>query len=588
MPGRILSDAEVGLAPTRRVLSDADVGIAPAGPQLSGSAGYIPPDTASTAAPPRSLLGGLADYFGQEGNAAFVQPGRQLGHDVMEAYRHSVAQKPSTNPLDMIPGVSQGSRDFGRMAWDAANIPLAALSAPVHALAVRPVSEAISRLPIQAYDPTPTMGPSRPLDQPQTERALEGGINTALMGIGPGKVGPMPRIPQRVAPPLGPAAALRAEGVSLTPGERMGGFARAIEDKAQSAPILGDAIRGARMRGRQSLNRAVANRALAPIGETLPADVQVGTDAVAHVESRLGDAYKRAESLITNVTPDAEFASGITGIRNNLKGQPPSVLRQFDALVQDRVAARMAAGPLDGQAVQEIKSQLGELSADHIAAGGANATLGRRLADVADQVTALAGRSSPAFVQAQRAADAGWANFVRMRQASGMTGADAGVFTPSQLKTAVRTTDRSVGHGATARGSAPMADLANNAGRVMTPTIPNSGTADRYLGYGLVGAAVAPGHVGLPAAAALGAAAVPYLLMGRRIASAALRPGASPELLAASAARLKTLVASEPKLAPLYRTVLHRLGNAGPAALNLSGGTRLLESSMSSDPRSGQ
>lgn len=409
----------------------------------------------------------------------------------------------------------------------------------------------------------------------ETMLAARGGAQARLAA-------PQPQV--RMPAPATAVQLLKGERVSLTPGQRMGGMALAVEDKAMSAPILGDAIRGARLRGRESFNRAAMNRALAPIGEALPRDVPVGNDAVAHVEQRLGDAYTRANGLISNVMPDAEFAQGLAQVRAGLKGQPPSVLKAFDNIITDRVLSRLEAGPLDGAAVQDIKSQLGELAADNLAGGGAERTLGRHLALVADQVTALAGRKSPDYLAAQKAADRGWANFVRIRNAASRTGTDSGVFTPSQLKTAVRAEDRSVGKGGTARGSAPMADLANAGASAMNSVIPNSGTTDRAMLAAVTagGAGVVP-HVGLPVVGALAAASVPYLLMGRRIAGAALRPGASPELLAASAKRLQALSAQEPQLIPLLKAVTRRLRDAAPA-----GGTSALTSRAEPQPAPAQ
>lgn len=385
------------------------------------------------------------------------------------------------------------------------------------------------------------------------------------------RVGDLPKVG------LPEARALTQEGVSLTPGQRLGGIALSAEDKAQSLPILGDAIRGARTRGRLSLNRAVANRALAPIGEVLPADVKPGVDAVAHVEQRLGDAYDRAKAMISSVTPDDDFNTALDGIRASLKSEAPTVLARFNALVGDHVLARFSSGPLDGAAIQDMKSQLGELAADNIGGGGADRTLGRKLNDVAAQITALAGRASPDYVAAQGAADKGWANFVRMRNAASRTGTDSGVFTPGQLKLAVRTEDASVGKGGAARGSATLADLANNAASVMNQTIPNSGTTDRLLLAGLGAAAAGPGHFGVPVVAGLSAASVPYLLMGRRIAAEAVRDGASPEFVRSAAAKLEALAAEDPNVIPLLGRVRRRLGDVAPiaasaAALSLSGG----------------
>jgi hypothetical protein len=52
------------------------------------------------------------------------------------------------------------------------------------------------------------------------------------------------------------------DSVRLTPGQIMGGALQRVEDKAQSIPLVGDMITGARNRGVEDLNRAAYARAL--------------------------------------------------------------------------------------------------------------------------------------------------------------------------------------------------------------------------------------------------------------------------------------------------------------------------------------
>jgi hypothetical protein len=68
-------------------------------------------------------------------------------------------------------------------------------------------------------------------------------------------------------------------------------------------------------------------------------------------------------------------------------------------------------------------------------------------------------------------------------------GADKGVFTPSQLATAVRANDKSVDHGAYAEGRALMQDL-SNAGQDIIKVVPDNagvshGTLNDLTGLGV-------------------------------------------------------------------------------------------------------
>ncbi|MFD2502123.1 hypothetical protein ACFSTI_29265 [Rhizorhabdus histidinilytica] len=101
-----------------------------------------------------------------------------------------------------------------------------------------------------------------------------------------------------VSPRLSPQVqTLIDAGVPLTPGQIVGQggivgrSAKTIEDSVANLPVVGNAIRGARARANEGLNRAATNRALGPIGEELPRTVDVGHDAVAYAGDRLRAAY---------------------------------------------------------------------------------------------------------------------------------------------------------------------------------------------------------------------------------------------------------------------------------------------------------
>ena len=79
------------------------------------------------------------------------------------------------------------------------------------------------------------------------------------------------------------------------------------------------------------------------------------------------------------------------------------------------------------------------------------------------------------------AADAGWANLVRVEGAAKAAKNTNGVFTPGQLNTAIQQADRSVRGRAVARGQALMQDLSNAGQNVIGNKVPNSFTTDRAL-----------------------------------------------------------------------------------------------------------
>lgn len=322
-----------------------------------------------------------------------------------------------------------------------------------------------------------------------------------------------------------PAARLMSEGVSLTPGQRMGGFAKTLEDRAMgTVPILGDAIRGARIRGNESLQRAATNRALRPIGSELPAEVATGTDSTSYAKQALSDAYDKALSQVQTAQVDEPLVQGLTRIREGLADLPADFQRHFQNIVDNRVTSRFENGVADGATLKDIQSQIRNLASEYgSSTDPAQRRMGSLFGDLSGELLGLAERNSPDGGAALRAANEGYANYVRVRNAGGKLGAESGRFTPAQLRNAVRAEDNTVGKGGFATGDSLMYGLADDAQSVMASKIPDSGTAGR-IGLGALGATTLTNPaVGLPTIAGLTLAAAPYFATGRSTPAALSR-----------------------------------------------------------------
>lgn len=348
------------------------------------------------------------------------------------------------------------------------------------------------------------------------ERAKAANLNafnplTLALGAGAGALAPAIRAPvQRNTP----AQVLRAEGVPLTPGQRMGGMAKNAEDLAQRAPILGPTIRGARQRGVEGLNVAFANRALEPLGETLPAGIRPGHEATTYVADRLGQAYDDAAALVPQVAPDQAFGQALGQISQRVNELPTDVGAQFTNILANRLESRLTNGPVTGTQLRMIQSEIGNIAAQRGASNDvAQQALGDMLDDVSTELGSLLGRTNPEAGDIVQRANAGWANYVRLRNAASR--AKGGVASPAQLTQAVRMQDRSVGKGNVARGRALGQDLTDAASQVMPDAFGSPGTADAASLMALGGLTLANPPKGLAVGAGLGAASIPYALMGR-------------------------------------------------------------------------
>lgn len=284
-------------------------------------------------------------------------------------------------------------------------------------------------------------------------------------------------------------AALQSEGIRPTVGQALGGFANKAEEKAISLPFVGDAIAGARQRAAVDLNRAVANRALSPIGADAPQGV-VGRELVSNVQSKLSDAYNALLPKLT-VKADQTFAQEVQSLRGMVANGSidPNAAKAFQRILQNDVLGKFKGQQaLTGQTMKAVESDLGQKIAQFGGSTDADARLvADALREVQSSLRSLVQRNNPAYAEELRAINAGWANFKRLERAAGYVGAEDGVFSASQLQSAVKALDRSKDKGKFARGDAMMQELSDAAKTVLGSKVPNSGTADRLMNAGALG-----------------------------------------------------------------------------------------------------
>lgn len=352
---------------------------------------------------------------------------------------------------------------LGKMGWGALGGGLSALSQPV------------------------TQG-----DNFAEEKAKQVGVGAAFGGAAPAVVGAVGRVVSPKASQDAQLALLRSEGVRPTIGQSLGGWADKAEQKAMSIPFVGDAIAGARGRAADDLNRAVANRALSPLGEKLPQGL-TGREAVTHVQRTLADAY---EELLPRmkVQADGTFNQEIKSLAGMVKtgALDPKAAASFTRILKNDVMGKFQGqATLTGQTLKQVEADLGQqISRLGQSTDADQRLIGDALKEVQASLRSLAARNNPALAPKLEAINKGYANFKRMERAASSVAAEDGVFSPAQLQNAVKALDRSKDKGRFARGDALMQDLAD-AGRVrLGANVPNSGTADRLLQIGTGAAAI--------------------------------------------------------------------------------------------------
>lgn len=372
-----------------------------------------------------------------------------------------------------------------------------------------------------------------------------GGPAWAPVGaLAPGAAGQAAReVAARMPKPSAEAQLLQSEGVQLTPGQRLGGGVKRMEDAATSIPGLGDAIKGAHRRGFEQFNEAAANRALAPIGDRLPNGLK-GNAAVEYVYGKLGDAYDAllpnlkgdlharapartdVESTGTAVTTSSPITANRPGpagmslsdelavIKQMGENLPEPQRGQLSRIIDNEVVNRFTThGKASGEVLKDIESKLGVLSKGFRRSENYDIrTLGGGVEEVQNALRRMIERANPEYQGELAKVNEGYSNFKRVQNAASNVGAQDGVYTPAQLHRSVRAADTSKDKARFAEGNALMQDLSAAGKAVLPSAVPDSGTPFRAAVMYALSHPAKAAALGLP----LGAASLAYTPLGQR------------------------------------------------------------------------
>jgi hypothetical protein len=383
-----------------------------------------------------------------------------------------------------------------------------------------------------------------PLTQPVTSGDFASGkLKQVATGAAGGAAGNLigRGIAAAISPTVRPEVqTLLDSGVTPTPGQIIGGGTNRVEQAMTSIPVLGDMVKNAQRRAVGQLNTAAVNRSLSPIGDALPPGT-TGRDAIEYASGKLGDAYDNVLSRIGAVKPDEQFIGDLSSLSGLVNGLPKAQSEQFGRILDNEILGRIDAhGVMTGEGIKAAESNLGNIARGY---GRATDYDQRTLSTAVQQAQAhlreMLARQSPQNAADLSAINEGYANLMRTQRASSYVGADGGVFSPSQLQSAVKALDPSKNNRQFATGNALMQDLSEAGKSVLGPTLPDSGTPFRHAVQGgiglLAGHTLLPGVGGAavaPAAATAGLLAMPYTTAGQRAAAALLtqRPDFAPTL----------------------------------------------------------
>jgi hypothetical protein len=259
---------------------------------------------------------------------------------------------------------------------------------------------------------------------------------------------------------------MRDLGVKMTPGQVMGGQAKDIESFEASVPLVGSYISDAKERALYSFNKGVINKALAKVGEKLPEDV-IGRDAVQAVNEIVDQKYT---DVLSKMSFKLDFPT-YTGMLKATKAPSSSIDRvrvkdELDSIVFSRLPKE---GPITGDTYKQIESQLRQ-RADQLGRGTiSDQDVGEALKAASVSLKEGLRKQNPKYTSELRRIDSAYGDISVMKTAAANTGAENGVFTPRQYKTAVRQSDTTRKKTQFAAGTARGQDVAEDAVSVMEP-----------------------------------------------------------------------------------------------------------------------
>lgn len=341
------------------------------------------------------------------------------------------------------------------------------LVSPANLLAGGAVGSMVAKPLMQAAAVGATQGALAPVTDTEdfTEEKLKqtvGGGAFGVLGAGVAKGA------GKVLNPLVSKAeqTMRDLGVSLTPGQVMGGQAKDIESFAASVPLVGSYISDAKERALYSFNKGVINKALAKVGEKLPEDV-IGRDAVQAVNEIVDQKYT---DVLSKMSFKLDFPT-YSGLLKSTKIPSSSIDRvrvkdELDSIIFSRLPKE---GPITGDTYKQIESQLRQRAAQLGRGTISDQDVGEALKAASVSLKEGLRKQNPKYTSELRRIDSAYGDISVMKTAAANTGAENGVFTPRQYKTAVRQSDTTRKKTQFAAGTARGQDVAEDAVSVMEP-----------------------------------------------------------------------------------------------------------------------
>jgi hypothetical protein len=254
------------------------------------------------------------------------------------------------------------------------------------------------------------------------------------------------------------------------------------EQAATSLPLTGSMIRKGLQTTNEDFNRAMAQKVLDPMGIQIGKDVPAGRTLVDFLEDTIGTGYDAIKGKIdfknvidpkTKKSTYDHMMERFTDIaRDKTIGQQRIIFDEFDKTF---LQAFQRNKHLNGDEFREIEKSLGNKAKAYMR-DPVLQDVGFALRDIQNAMRNELAYQNPAVGKELRNLHEAFKRYLRVERAASYIGAQEGVYSPSQMQSAVKAVG---GQRPFATGRAMFQPETQAALKVMGPTMPDSGTAGR-------------------------------------------------------------------------------------------------------------
>ena len=358
-----------------------------------------------------------------------------------------------------------------------------------------------------------TGGLMAPTGDPLVNLAV-GGATGGALGGGTHAVGRL------VSPRVNPDVRILTEhGITPTPGRHFGKAGGKVEDIAVGSAPGPNLLLGARAgESAEQFNRAIYNEVLKPLGMKADPKWEIGVDAVSNIHKIINNAYESAFDGVQGIMDDTLKVNLLSiGVRarRELSG---SASETVERIIKNRIITQLPDDQvIEGRRLQAVPRDLRDIIAKLEKGTWEDGEVAKFLGEAKDAISAMLKRKNDSSdLAALNRVDAAYPRFKALSRAN-PAGEHGQGFSPAQMDTALRVTDKSKDKMRYHEGGMPMQRLTQAARAVLPAQAPDSGTPIRMatntltgaggVGAAGYGAAVAPETT----AAILGMMSIPYI-----------------------------------------------------------------------------